>query len=499
MPGDKGMSYEAVRFFEQKLLKASAPKEGRKIKFAQKSYLAFVSAVRAKLIGSRKSNLEEEYSKQFERVQQNLSDASKSEREFSQAILINSINYLTSIGVKLISCELQEKRLHQKGGAKPIKLTKGFIKNIKFKFNNIIEQKKEKSHLIEAYKKSGEGLLEKINKGERLTEESISVMKNPLSYSQAESKMSDNSAKKSLFANMQTKSYNLNFDTPTTNEPKTPDPGASDFVEQSQTSVRPVEIPKAFAETEKTYIPPRYDDFVRENTKYIGGVQQTYELPQYAESVKREDDSQKVGNGLPVSTAFDLNPSSNYISAAQQFSERIHGTGSTNAVPSVASPKVEEPKSSGNFDLESMSREELELLAARCSNMIREQEAKENHEKVSSYRGDDFGFSPKQLEEIERQEKERADELERQREAKIAEMKRAEAVEALINNSLASEAFETCLSEGIISPDVIISKMSDPTLTQEQRANLANAYGLAVRFAMNPVNSGFDVYNGHSK
>ena len=471
----------STKITDVKLTSGNEPKGKRKIKFAERSFMAFKVA-KQRVYSLAAKRLEDKYKEQLSGLETVIKDAQQNKVVKPDTVIMAQVDKLMSIGVRLAKIDLEFKRLEQQTRPKPIKLGKGFIENIKRKYKAFVfdtEKEKLVSTVYNNYKISRDELPDAVKNQENI---SVGRFSEPRDFAKEVQKQSEpvrtNNAS-SLFANMQTgvqkgetqpevddtknKGYNLNFDTKKENE---------------NTQV--------FSTPE----PPSYDDFLKGmgQPSYFGGVQHVFELPPAKKD--RDIDENAKNNGVTpvpgVSTVFQPFAHSTLVTEKDDNSSYAESQGFANDDKSAQANQTTEP------DYSNYSNEELLELAKRLTGMVEEREAekavetsakeaRESAERVTQFhRDDDFYYDSRGYAEI--MEKEQAAQELREQQWKENEIKfKKETMDSLINGELSFEKIKAYISMGAISSDDLAAKMQDKSLSVQQTMHLYGAAGIIAK------------------
>lgn len=400
--------YTDVEFTDVK----SVAKNTKKIKFAQRSYAAFISAVQ-KIKASRKTSLTEQYANQFGQIENTVGQILNSTIEKGDQVLSAQIDKLASIGVRIVNLNIENRRLQQIANSKPIKLGKAFIKNIKNNFEKMVINRAKKietrNEMFTNYRNAGEELLNEIRNNVPESELRVNRFDDPNNFvpsSEVEDKKEQESVKStnSLFDNMFSPSKGV--ETQITKE-------------------------------ESVFGPASYSDGMADTLSKIKGM--------YPE---RQEESKKIESVEKPNTAVEKKDLSN---------EKVNT----------------------RFNIEGMTKQELQALMQQCNDAIKQQDANNNHDKVQQFHYDEgFNFTARQRREIEDLEAQRREALEIQRHAEIEKMEKQSMFNSLMSGNASIDEIRSYLESGRLSQEELQMKLQDPNLSREQLVSLYRVSGV---------------------
>ena len=467
-------------------------KKPRKIKFAQKSYVAFVNAVK-KATKRKMEKLEKQYSEQLGKIEYAVGYSKSKEVAIPENLLNNNISYLTSIGVKLIDVELRSRRLEQILSPKPVKINKEFVKNIKKKISSwrtiISKNKGTRSNIVEQYRNVGAEFNSQIKNNASMESIYFDGMRDPRSYIEP------------------SRQRNV--------EPTPPSNASSLFANWNS----PVAEPSAAAEVveQPDYVTPGYS----QSNAFSGGSDlnsvpvevEDEELVGVAENNQGNYSNNQIippasfGSHLPIDEIFAAPENFEIPDLTFRYDEENRDSGLRGteierigrgvfAAEPIRPAEIETSKSL-NFEdedyLSGLSENQILDLQSKLDKIRAKKVAEENHDRVQQFHSslqfdDRAAFSRSSLAEVERLEQER-------REAKEAEFAQRrikmenEVIESLINGELSPLQIKSNIAVGLITADNITLRKSDPNLTYEQAMYLGMAEAVITKMEMDRVNS----------
>ena len=473
MPENNGVIYtDAV------IRTAQESRDKKKIKFAHASYSAFVNAIN-NMRRKRAERLARSYEKEIDRVVRTIDHAARTERKVPENLLIQKLEYLELMGVRLVKSEMKFNRLQQADRPKPIKLNKQFFKNIKERVSAWKEYKKDEKEVVKEYKQETKKLFSKVESKMPLTGDDFDSIR--ISY--------DSSTENQSVPEQVVEQQEPIVEAQTTNnansmfanyyrsqEPQTPQ--ANEVVEHEAPVVEPPAAPAPSSDNDDALAELAVEE-VAEQEILDDEISQLVEETQTA---SRGSDSglggtEVQGVGQSSFAAPELSIDNFYENATQRL-EKIFTSPTNN--PFVVAPNPLDVKSMSDDQISSA----LSSLQAEQDLRAKKKEAEANHDRVQRfYRDDDFYMRPGSEAEIARLEAIRAAALQAEREANILAAK-TEAFNSLMAGTLTPDQIRENVKLNWITPDQILDAMSTPGLTDEQMMNLGGASGIIAKMAM---------------
>jgi len=456
----ENIKYTDVEFTDVK----SEAKNIKKIKFAQRSYAAFISAVQ-KIKSSRKTSLTEQYANQFGQIENTVGQILNSTIEKGDQVLSAQIDKLASIGVRIVNLNIENRRLQQIANSKPIKLGKAFIKNIKNNFEKMVINRAKKietrNEMFTNYRNAGEEILNEIRNNVPESELGVNRLNDynnfvPSSAVKDKKEQESGKSTNSLFDNM-----------------FSPSMGAETQITKEKPVFGPASYSDGMADT-LTKIKGMYTERQEESKK-----NEPVEKPNTAVE-KKALSNEKVNTGFNIEgmTKQELQ------ALMQQCNDAIKQQDANNNHDKVQQFHYDE-----GFNFTARQRAEIEDLEAQRKEALeiqRQQRLDEiqnvrtqNHDRVERFHYDEgFNFTPSQRAEIEALEAQRREALEIQRHAEIEKMEKQSMFNSLMSGNASIDEIRSYLESGRLSQEELQMKLQDPNLSREQLVSLYRVSGV---------------------